>query len=383
MYLPSLETLIYVYIIEVKSDVTLDTSYGTILFGAVDSSKYEEPLISLPLVDNPIQDNHPYYAVQLTALEAQSPDGITSFAPTNHTEVRYAHLDSGTTAIFLPQSLADPLFSYIGAIWDSDLGGAFVPCNISTADVILSFYFGGDGGAKINVPIADLILGSVPPSDGTMFADHTSACILQVYRSDPSYAIILGDAFLRSTYVVYDLENKQIAMAQANTNSTGERIDEITMGASGIPGVNKIMPSLDFNYGFIAQDAIASVELGFVAISTVTVGPAAQRTAITLEPPAAITASVPWNHTLAYLPTQGSITAVRPADAFYTSTGFVVPTEGMKDIVSPSTVAGATGTPTAVLTMVSVVPNGAIRETGCRFDVVIMVGFVVGAWFGL
>ena len=39
---------------------------------------------------------------------------------------------------------------------------------------------------------------------------------------------VLGDTFLRSAYVVYDLHNNEISLAQTNFNSTGSNIMEIT-----------------------------------------------------------------------------------------------------------------------------------------------------------
>lgn len=50
--------------------------------------------------------------------------------------------------------------------------------------------------------------------------------------------ILLGDTFLRSAYVVYDLDNKQIALAQTKFNATASpNILEIQSGTNGIPSV--------------------------------------------------------------------------------------------------------------------------------------------------
>jgi len=50
--------------------------------------------------------------------------------------------------------------------------------------------------------------------------------------------ILFGDTFLRSAYVVYDLANNQISMAQTNFNATGAgNILEIAAGAKGVPNV--------------------------------------------------------------------------------------------------------------------------------------------------
>ena len=49
-----------------------------------------------------------------------------------------------------------------------------------------------------------------------------------------SYAL-LGDTVLRSAYVVYHLDSKEIGLAQANLNSPDSRVRELTGGDKGIP----------------------------------------------------------------------------------------------------------------------------------------------------
>jgi hypothetical protein len=160
----------------------------------------------------------------------------------------YAVLDSGAATIDLPEPFVSAIYAYLGATLIFLNGGtAMVPCNLSTADAVFSFYFGGGpNGPKINVPIADLIQPAMPLTDGTIYSDtaHTPACALLV-RPSAGYTVVLGDAFLRSAYIVYDLDNKQIAMAEADLTSTAEpKIEEIKPGVSGIPGVATIMQPL-------------------------------------------------------------------------------------------------------------------------------------------
>lgn len=49
--------------------------------------------------------------------------------------------------------------------------------------------------------------------------------------------ILLGDTFLRSAYVVYDLANNQISIAQTDFNATTSNVQEIVAGANGVPNV--------------------------------------------------------------------------------------------------------------------------------------------------
>jgi len=240
----------------------------------------------------------------------------------------YAVLDSGAATIDLPEPFVSAIYAYLGATLIPLNGGtATVPCNLSTADAVFSFYFGGaPNGPKINVPIADLIQPAMPLTDGTIYSDsaHTPACALLV-RPSAGYTVVLGDAFLRSAYVVYDLDNKQIAMAQADLTSTAEpKIEEIKPGVSGIPGVTNIMQPLPWgsNNSFLAA-------------------PPTTTALATAQTSGALAFS--YNHTLPYSPLRGSVTAVAPAGALFTSTDFVVPSAGMNRASSSGTATTAGG----------------------------------------
>lgn len=260
--------------------------------------------------------------MQLTSITAQSHSGIDSFTSDNQTQPMYAVLDSGAATIDLPEPFVSAIYAYLGATLIPLNGGtAMVPCNLSTADAVFSFYFGGKpSGPKINVPIADLIL-----TDGTIYSDtaHTPACALLV-RPSAGYTVVLGDAFLRSAYIVYDLDNKQIAMAKADLTSTAEpKIEEIKPGVSGIPGVATIMQPLPWGHN-----------------NSFLTGPPTTTALATAQTSGALAFS--YNRTLPYPPLRGSVTAVGPAGALFTSTGFVVPSAGM-DRSSSSGTATATG----------------------------------------
>jgi len=79
--------------------------------------------------------------------------------------------------------------------------------------------------------------GAINP--GATFDDGEAICSLFVdtVANDPSGSIILGDSFLRSAYVVYDLENNEIANGQTAFNATSSNIKVIPLG-TGLPGVS-------------------------------------------------------------------------------------------------------------------------------------------------
>ena len=70
----------------------------------------------------------------------------------------------------------------------------------------------------MTVPISDFIGG--PSYENSTYSDGTPACVLLV---DPitDGSGVLGENFLRSAYVVYDLDNLVIAMGQSKASVKG------------------------------------------------------------------------------------------------------------------------------------------------------------------
>lgn len=49
---------------------------------------------------------------------------------------------------------------------------------------------------------------------------------------------LLGDTFLRSAYVVYNLDNNEISLAQSNFNATMSHVGGIRRGKGSVPGTS-------------------------------------------------------------------------------------------------------------------------------------------------
>lgn len=175
------------------------------------------------------------FAVEWTSFTAASSSGITDLFTSDSDEVPiYTLLDSGSTSSYFPSSLLTYVYSYLGANTEGDY--LTVPCSISTADASLTFGFGGPDGPKITVPLSNFITPHSETPD-LFYADNTPACVLTL-RDNGASGSILGDNFLHSAYVVYDLDSKTIAIAEANLDpSDPSNIVEIGPGASGIPEV--------------------------------------------------------------------------------------------------------------------------------------------------
>jgi hypothetical protein len=95
---------------------------------------------------------------------------------------------------------------------------------------------------------------------------HPSSYIytnLEIGISDAgSGTSVLGDTFLRSAYVVYDLANNQISLAATNFNATNSDIREIAAGSGGVPGaslVSNAVTSLSVTGGGARGPSVSSL----------------------------------------------------------------------------------------------------------------------------
>ncbi|KAI4126855.1 MAG: hypothetical protein LQ338_003528 [Usnochroma carphineum] len=212
-----------------------DAAAGSILFGGVDTDKFDGPLIGVPIVPQSGSSQVSAMNVEFTSLTLNA-GGKTSVVQDN--VVRSAILDSGTTGTVLPTDLADTFLKFFGAVTDVNVPQPLVSCDLANSNAQFVYQFGGSSGPKISVPVADLIEPHIP---GLRFKDRSDACLLGVEGADIDF-LLLGDTFLRSAYVVYDLESKQIALAQAKLNVTTSNVQEIT--GDSIPSVQTVVPSL-------------------------------------------------------------------------------------------------------------------------------------------
>lgn len=196
----------------------LDASKGEILFGGVNSAKYTGELQTLPV----IPEAGGIYAELIIALTAVGANGNEGSIADGLEAA--ALLDSGTSLMYLPDNIADAIFPAVGAQWDEQQGAAFVDCALARSTETLDLTF---STPTIRIPMNELVL--------TAGAD---VCILGVARAGSSIPV-LGDTFLRSAYVVYDLANNEISLAQTNFNASGDAdVKEITK--SELPGATPV-----------------------------------------------------------------------------------------------------------------------------------------------
>ena len=264
----------------------LAASTGTILFGGIDHAKYTGDLISLPVQTE--MGGHLELQIEWSSIGLTDASGSTVLNP--ETFPGNALLDSGTPFITVPYAVYEQLAGYFAVAEnydvESDLGtGPLVNCTMVPTNGTLDFGFAGPNGPVIAVPFSELTLPLYQGETQLRFDDGSPACQFAVQPSDElGYArahrrgrkdsdsddddgsdgdpdieaqddapspsnnpdaltqYILGDPFMRSAYIVFDIANNAIALAQTNFSAgTDSNIEEIGGGdqpnPSAVPGV--------------------------------------------------------------------------------------------------------------------------------------------------
>ncbi|KAK5077544.1 hypothetical protein LTR70_009665 [Exophiala xenobiotica] len=208
----------------------LDASTGSILFGGVNTAKYEGDLTTVPVLGSSDGTTGGVYyelAVALSGLQFGGKD----MAGSGNLPIAVV-LDSGTSLMYLPEAIVENIYNEVNV--ELSEGTPYAYCEDADSDKKLSFSF---SGATIEVPMNELYISAGTDERGqpVRFQNGKEACIFGVAPTS-GHTPLLGDTFLRSAYVVYDLENNEISLAQTVFNSTTDDIQEITSGASAVPG---------------------------------------------------------------------------------------------------------------------------------------------------
>ncbi|KIW20528.1 hypothetical protein PV08_01103 [Exophiala spinifera] len=236
----------------------LDSSQGEILFGGVNTDKYEGELATVPI----LKSYGGYYEL-LIALSGLSNAG-TDLSSSSSLPAAVL-LDSGSTLTYLPNDIVTSIYDEVGAVYSQSLGAAYVECNITSDTKTVDYVFSGQ---TIKVPYNELLLDAGTDSTGQplRFDNGEVACVFGIAPAQGSTPV-LGDTFLRSAYVVYDLANNEISLAQTVFNSTTDNIKEIASGTDGVPNATKVANPVT---SVVSSDQSGAMIGG--ATSTVTAG---------------------------------------------------------------------------------------------------------------
>ncbi|GMM34396.1 aspartyl protease [Saccharomycopsis crataegensis] len=176
-----------------------EASSGSVLFGAIDHAKYQGELQTFDIVD--IDDggdktSTPYaFYINLDSVSVNNTTYINTAYP--------ALLDSGTTLLYAPTEVYKKVGETYGT-YSNDDEGYVTTCGATGPNFDFKF-----NNLTISVPFKDLLFSL--EDNGSMGANDK--CMIGLQNAGSS-TYILGDVFLRSAYVVYDLTDAKISMAQ-------------------------------------------------------------------------------------------------------------------------------------------------------------------------
>lgn len=157
---------------------------GVIIFGGVDTAKFQGKLAELPIVpakESP--DGVARYWVKMNSISLSPAKGkSTTFSQTDMT----VFLDSGSTLTLLPEKVVEEIATGLGSSGLDSSGFYAVDCGLANQAGTVDFAF---DGVTISVPYSELIrqVSSSPPQ-----------CYLGMMGS--TEFALLGDTFLRSAY---------------------------------------------------------------------------------------------------------------------------------------------------------------------------------------
>ncbi|KAG5368819.1 Candidapepsin-3 [Yarrowia sp. C11] len=183
-----IDRLVYSLYLDSQSSTT-----GTLLLGGIDNAKYSGSLVYLPLADTDGMDVH-YNSI--------------SYGGKQYAGAGVATLDSGTSFTYIPdaafRSLSKAL--HLGSLANDGSDLNYISCD---SDVSIEFAFDG--------------VTIVAQSSQLVIPDGNGKCVfgIQSTRQTDGY-ILFGDTFLRNAYVVYDLEDSVIGIAQAVYTSASD-----------------------------------------------------------------------------------------------------------------------------------------------------------------
>ncbi|QUC17995.1 uncharacterized protein UV8b_02236 [Ustilaginoidea virens] len=234
---------------------------GSVLFGGIDTAKFSGGLAVLPLQPLPARGASSSAAAAAAAAAANVTSYAVSIRGVAATGLSLpaaaagsvAVLDSGSTVTLVPGPLADQLQSPFGVAVVSYRGESTPPlvdcayAGPKGSGVRFDFLF---DGVTVAVPMREMVVDALPaliraadpealglPSRAK---DWQGICLFGI-GSSSAYGVqsdrfyLLGDTFLRSAYVAYDMQALQVGLAQASLNATESNIVALSAASTGLP----------------------------------------------------------------------------------------------------------------------------------------------------
>lgn len=225
---------------------SVDSANGSLIFGGVDTGKYAGSLAKQPILDpadSPSGADR--YWINMTSVGLTLSNGTSGLLASGILPV---FLDSGGTLSRFPNetffaigdAFSEATFNETTAFYDID-------CAMRDETGSVDFGFGEDESEKvISISYADFIWNQtdegqcvlgIAIDNSKLFPDSVFAPVFSLPQTLSDLTMldepVLGDSFLRAAYVVYDQDNGNLHLAQAE--DCGENIIAIGSGVDAVP----------------------------------------------------------------------------------------------------------------------------------------------------
>ena len=207
----------------------LNASQGQLIIGGIDTEKFYGTLQTQPILMSNLQ--YQYVTIEMQGIQMTLGDNSTIALDEGTLQVS---VDSGTTGLILPGNITDAIYKRVGIKLAE--GGPYVDCEKVDNSTTIDFTF---GTSIISMPVGNLLLWSGNgPGNMSCFADVQSG------DGNGFPFSILGIAFIRHAYVVFDFSHNQVSLAPANLRSTKTNVTAIgPNGVLGLSGLSLSSPS--------------------------------------------------------------------------------------------------------------------------------------------
>lgn len=233
---------------------TITATSGSILFGGVDADKYTGDLYTLDILPDLQTQGVDQFITTVTDMSVKvggssktlfsgGAAGIDAYK--NGNPSLPVLLDTGSSAWSVPANYYRMIVSHFPYVNSQGL----CKCSDVNDGDSITLTFGGE--AKITVPAEEFI---VPIYNRTtdqayQFPGGGDQCVFMIAPSAGTGMGFdtLGDAVLRSMYIVYDLDNAQLSIAQSNPNSTSSDVRAVKAGVNGVASAAKNVQTASVN----------------------------------------------------------------------------------------------------------------------------------------
>ena len=222
------------------NDLTAES--GSILYGGLDTAKIDGSLTTLPVRP---PDVIPVGQVDLdVTLNAISFGGIRK-------QFLKVLLDSGNTGCDLPPDFSQSVLTSLNA--ENIDNRVYVDCSVTDLAKTLDFEFGSENDIfTTKIPLSQFVVHPDPSwNDVPKTSRGDPMCSLQLSTvQEDDDPITLGDTFLRSVYVVFDLTNNEISMGKVKYTSASNIIEIPEKGVTAMDLGQKVKPGDDNSIAF-------------------------------------------------------------------------------------------------------------------------------------